>query len=294
MSDFFLPFVLSAAADSPVVAAFQSVMIRAQQSLDWIPNLTSESASLFYDSPPKYPRLNPRPAGLTAEQQQQWSMIVEAMQPLTTNVLRGEMQNARIEGDRLASNVAFWDKVMRVTQAVATAGYSEVAPLVKEKWAELQSNIAEWKKTRELALRIADHPKCPQDKAEKLRAKIAELDQSVAGKVTSTAAQIPGMDAAVQSEGLNGLEMIAALATIKTAVVIAGIAAVVAILVYCISSIKGLIKDLGLDALGDTLRDTQKALGPFLGVAILGLIGFVVYKKYSSPKPAQPNPRRLR
>ena len=67
-----------------------------------------------------------------------------------------------------------------------------------------------------------------------------------------------------------------------------------AIIVYCISSIKGLITDLGLDALGDTLRDTQKALGPFLGVAILGMIGFVIYKKYASPTPAQTNPRRLR
>lgn len=285
MSDFFLPVVLSSAADSPTVAAFQRVMITVQQTLDWVPNLTGETASLFYGAPPKYPRLNPKPAGLTSEQSQQWRMIYEVMRPLTSAALRGEMQVARIEGDRLAADAAFWSRVVRVTAAVATAGYSEVAPLIKEKWADLRGSIAEWKKTRELALRIADHPKCPADKAATLRAKIAELDSSVAGKVTSTAAQIPGMDAAVQSEGLGGLEMIAAIGTLKTAVVIAGIAAVVAIVVYCISSVKGLIKDLGLDAIGETMRDTQKALGPFLGIAILGLVGLIVYKKFAAPSP---------
>lgn len=282
MSDFFIPVQLSANADSPIVAAVQRVLIRAQQTMTWLPNLTGESASLFRDK--KYPRLNPTPEGLDDSQQKQWKIVFDAVAPITNMAVRGEMQNAAIEGQRLASNTAVWDAVYRVTQAVATVGYSEVEPIVKEKWAEMQSRITEWDDTRAWALRIANHKDCPPEKAAQIRQKIEELDGSVSGKITSLTAQIPGMRSALKQEGLGGFAALATLATFKSAVLITAIAAVVAIIVYCISSIKTIIEDLGLGAIGDAVKSGQKLLGPWLGVAIFAGVGFILYKKFAAPK----------
>jgi hypothetical protein len=284
MSDFFRPVILSARADSVVVAAVQQVLTKAQQVLSWLPNLTGESVSLFYGSPPKYPNLNSIPEGLDANQQKQWKLVWNAMQPISSKVLRGEMQSAAIDGAALAANTSFWDGVYRVTEAVATVGYSEVEPIVKEKWAEMQNRITEWDDTRAWALRIANHKDCPPEKAAQIRQKIDELDGSISGKITSLTAQIPGMRAALKQEGLGGFAALATLATFKSAVLITAIAAVVAIIVYCISSIKTIIEDLGLGAIGDAVKSGQKLLGPWLGVAIFAGVGFILYKKFAAPK----------
>lgn len=284
MTDFFRPVVLSARADNTVIAAVQQVLIKAQQVMPWLPNLTGEAVSLFYGSPAKYPNLNVIPEGLEENQQKQWKLVWDAMQPISSKVLRGEMQSAAIDGAALAANTAFWDTVYRVDMAVATVGLSEVAPIVEEKWKELRGRIKEWDDTRSWALKIAAHKDCPPEKAAQIRQKIEEMDGSISGKISSVAAQIPGMRGAIQQEGLGAIAALAALATIKTAVLITAIAAVVAIIVYCISSVKQVIDDLGLSALGDAVRSAQKMLGPFLGVAILGLVGFIIYKKMSAPK----------
>jgi hypothetical protein len=284
MTDFFRPVVLSDRADNTVVAAMQQILIKAQQVLPWLPNLTSEAVSLFYASPPKYPALNVTPEGLDDAQQKQWKLIWDAVSPITSKVVRGEMQVAALDGQRLASNTAFWDTVYRVDLAVATVGLSEVEPIVKEKWGEMQGRIKEWDDTRSWALRIASHKDCPPEKAAQIRQKIEELDGSISGKITSLAAQIPGMRTALKQEGLGAVAAFAALATIKTAVLITAIAAVVAIIVYCISSIKTIIEDMGLSAIGDAVKAGQKLLGPWLGVAIFAGIGFILYKKFSAPK----------
>jgi hypothetical protein len=284
MSDFFLPVILSARCDTPVIGTVQQILIKAQQVLTWLPNLTGESVSLFYASPAQFPRLNPTPEGLTDTQQKQWTLVYQAMQPVTSAVMHGEMQAAKIEGDKIASNTALWDAVYRVDLAVATVGLSEVEPIVKEKWKEMQGRIREWDDVRSWALKIAAHKDCPPDKAAEIRRKIDELDGSISGKITSLAAQIPGMRDALKQEGLGAIAALASLATIKTAVLIAAIIAVVAVIVYCISSVKTVISDLGLSALGDAVKAGQKALGPWLGVAIFGLIGFVIYRKVTQPK----------
>jgi hypothetical protein len=284
MTDFFRPVILSARADSTIVSAVQQILVKAQQVLPWLPNLTGEAISLFYGSPPKYPALNVTPEGLDSTQQKQWKLVWDAIAPISTKVIRGEMQAAAIDGANLASNTAFWDTVYRADAAIATVGMSEVAPIVEEKWNELRGRIKEWDDTRSWALKIAAHKDCPPEKAAQIRQKIEEMDGSISGKISSIAAQIPGMRGAIQQEGLGAIAALAALATIKTAVLISAIVAVVAVIVYCISSVKQVIDELGLSALGDAVRSAQKLLGPFLGVAILGLVGFIVYKKMSAPK----------
>jgi hypothetical protein len=282
MSDFFRPLSLSAPADTPLVAAWQRVLIAAQQNLTWLPNLTGESASIFKDR--KLPRLNPAPEGLTDEQQQQWKLVWDAMSPIDQKALRGEMQSAAIDGQRLATNTAFWDGVHRVTAAVATFGGSEITPEVKNKWAEMQGRIKEWDDTRAWALRIAAHKDCPPEKAAQIRQKVEELDGSISGKITSLAAQIPGMRTALQEEGLGGWGALASLATVKSVVLLGAIVAVVGIIIYCISSIKTIISDLGLQAIGEAVKSGQKMLGPWLGVAIFAGVGFIIYKKFAAPK----------
>lgn len=284
MSDFFLPVIVSARIDNPVIAAFQQVLIKAQQTMAWLPNLTGEAVSMFYASPPKYPNLNFTPEGLDDDQLKQWQMVWKAMQPISSGVLRGEMQLAQIEGARLAQDVAFWDGVRRVTLAVATVGLSEVEPIVEEKWKELRATMGEWKKTRAWALKVAEHKDCPADKAAQVRQKIADLDGSITGKIASLTSQLPGLQTAVEQDGLGAIAALAALATIKTAVLIAAIIAVVAVIVYCISSIKSVINDLGLSAIGKAVSTAQNMLGPWLGVGILGLVGFILYKKFAQPK----------
>jgi hypothetical protein len=284
MTDFFRPVILSARADNTIVAAVQQILVRAQQVLPWLPNLTSEAVSLFYASPPKYPALNVTPEGLDDTQQKQWKLVWDKMAPISSKVMRGEMQAAALDGQKLAADTAFWDTVYRVDMAVATVGLSEVEPIVKEKWAELQGRIREWDDTRTWALKIAAHKDCPPDKAAQIRQKIEEMDGSISGKISSVAAQIPGMRGALKQEGLGAFAALAALATIKTAVLITAIAAVVAIIVYCISSIKTIIEDMGLSAIGDAVKAGQKLLGPWLGVAIFAGIGFILYKKFSAPK----------
>lgn len=285
MSDFFLPVIVSARIDNPTISAYQQVLIRAQQTLSWLPNLTGEASSMFFGSPPKFPRLNREPAGLTEAQQRQWVMVWDAMQPLTSNVLRGELQLAKIEGDKLASNTAFWDTVYRVDLGIATVGASEVLPAVKEKWSELQAKTKEWQKIRQWALDIAAHPDCPPAKAEQVRARIAELDSSIGAKIASLTAQLPGFKDGVQQEGLGALPaIIGSIATVKGAVLITAIIAVLALLVYCISSVKTIVNDLGLAAVGDAVKAGQKLLGPWLGVAIFAGIGFIIYRKMTQPK----------
>jgi hypothetical protein len=110
------------------------------------------------------------------------------------------------------------------------------------------------------------------------------LDGSISGKIASLTAQIPGIRDAVKQEGLGGISALAALAHIKTAVLITAITAVVAIIIYCISSVKSIINDLGLQAIGEAIKTGQKALGPWLGVAIFAGIGFIIYKKFTTPK----------
>lgn len=287
MSDFFRPMALSVPIENSVVAAFQAVLIKAQQTLPWLPNLSAESANLFYGTPPKFPLLNSVPdEGLTETQQAQWKEVWKATAPIAKKVLIGELQQVQQDSIKLAANEAFWNMVYRIDMAIATVGLSEVAPIVEEKWIELKARLKEWKDTRAWAERIATDPRCPADKAEKLRAKLAEFDNSIGSKITSTIAQIPGFREPFQQEGLGAIAVLAALATVKTAVLIAAITAVVGVIVYCISSVKELVNDLGLSAIGDALRSTQKFLGPLFGVAILGLIGFIVYKKMSGPKPA--------
>jgi hypothetical protein len=282
MSDFFRPIVLSARADNTLMAAWQRVLISAQQNLKWLPNLTGESASLFMDS--KLPLLNAVPESLDPEQKRQWKAVWDAMQPIATKAMRGEMQAAAIDGQRLAANTAFWNGLYRTTEAVATVGLSEITPLVKEKWAEMQRKIKEWDETQAWALRIANHKDCPPDKAAEIRRKLEELEGSISGKITSLTAQIPGMRSALKQEGLGAWAALASLATIKSAVLITAIVAVVAIIVYCISSIKTIIEDMGLSALGDAVKAGQKMLGPWLGVAIFAGVGFILYKKFAAPK----------
>lgn len=282
MSDFFRPIVMSGAVDNAVVAAVQRIMIRAQQSLPWLPNLSAESSAAFYADPPTYPALNLYPAGLTDDQQQAWAMIYQAMQPITSSVLAGEMAQAQAAGEQLASNADFWTAVTRITKAVATVGFSEVAPIVAQKWDELRAKLQEWKDTRAWALKISSDPRCPADKGAQLRKKITDLDSSIAGKVTSVVAQIPGFQEPFKQEGLGFVAALSALATVQSGVAIAAIVAVVAVIAYAISSIKGLVDDLGLGAIGSAIGSASKLLGPFLGVAVLGLIGFIVYKKYAA------------
>jgi hypothetical protein len=167
MSDFFLPLNLSAPADTAVVAAWQKVLISAQQNIPWLPNLTAESSSLFKDR--KLPRLNPIPEGLTPEQQKQWKCVYDAMSPIDQKAVRGEMQAAALDGQRLAANTAFWEGVHRITAAAATIGYSEIDPIVKRNWVDMQARIKEWDETRAWALKIAAHKDCPPEKAAKIR-----------------------------------------------------------------------------------------------------------------------------
>jgi hypothetical protein len=148
----------------------------------------------------------------------------------------------------------------------------------------LQGRIREWDDARAWALRIAAHKDCPPDKAAQIRQKLEELDGSVSGKITSLAAQIPGFRGALKQEGLGGFAALATLATVKTAVLITAIIAVVAVIVYCISSIKTIIADMGLSAIGEAVKAGQNLLGPWLGVAIFAGIGFIIYKKFSTPK----------
>ncbi len=284
MSDFFRPVIVSAKIDNPVVAAVQSVLVAAQQTIAGLPNLTAESVSLFYGSPAKYPALNPTPEGLTDIQQKQWTLVWKAMSPITSAVMKGEAANARDLGVKLAADVSFWDSVSRVATAVATVGVSEITPYVEEKWREMKGKINEWDATRAWALKIADNKDCPADKAVQIRNRIAELDGSISGKIASLTAQIPGIKDAVKQEGLGGIAALATLAHIKTAVLITAITAVVAIIIYCISSVKSIINDLGLQAIGEAIKTGQKALGPWLGVAIFAGIGFIIYKKFTTPK----------
>jgi len=281
MSDFFRPVILSARADNATIAATQQVLIKATQTLPWLPNLTGESSSLFFGSPAKYPRLNPDPDGLTDTQKKQWKMVWDALSPITSLALRGEMARAAQDGERLARAEAFWDGVHRVTAAVATVGGSEITPLVQDKWGEMVGLIKEWDDTRTLALRIADHPDCPPDKSEALKKRLAELDASIVGKVASLTAQVPGIKDALKQEGLSGIPAaLKSIATIKSVVLLATIAAVAGIIVYCVSSIKQIINDLGLQAIGEAVRAGQKALGPWLGIGIFGLVGFIIYRKF--------------
>lgn len=125
MSDFFLPVVLSAPADNAMVAAFQAVMNKAQDSAPWLPPLAGESAGIFYGSPPSFPRLNPSPDGLDDSQQEQWTLIYRAVAPIASAAMRGEMQTAQAQGAQLASDAAFWNTVHRITLDVATLGANE-------------------------------------------------------------------------------------------------------------------------------------------------------------------------
>ena len=128
MSDFFLPISLSAPCDNATVAAFQQVMIKAQQALPWLPNLSQESSSLFYGdaTKPYFPRLNRSPSGLDSDQQSQWLMIYDATTNLCNAAIQGEMQTAQAEGARLAADTAFWNTVSRVVTDVATLGVNEL------------------------------------------------------------------------------------------------------------------------------------------------------------------------
>ncbi len=142
MSDFFLPVVLSASADNATIAAFQAVMNKANQTCPWLPPLASESAGIFYGSPPSFPRLNPQPEGLDASQQQQWGLIYQAVAPIASATMRGEMQAAQAQGAQLAADAAFWDTVYRVTADVATLGVNEL-------WADFWKAIADAKQSRD-------------------------------------------------------------------------------------------------------------------------------------------------
>lgn len=149
MSDFFLPVQLSAPADNPTIAAFQKVMIKAQQTCPWLGNLAGESSGLFYTSPPQFPRLNPTPEGLDDAQQQQWKLIYDAAAPITSAAMRGEMQAAQDQSTQLASDSAFWDGVYRVTLDVATLGANEA-------WVGFWDAIAAAKQARDGAAAALD------------------------------------------------------------------------------------------------------------------------------------------
>jgi hypothetical protein len=212
----------------------------------------------------------------------QWTEFWNAYSKTISPALKSEQQVLAAQGRALAANTAFWDKVYRINLAVATVGMSELAQVVKDKWAELQDRVQEWHDTREWIKRIASSPECPPEKSQQLLAKLAEMDSSVSGKITDLTSKVPGLAPSLKAEqGLGIIPVLSALASVPTAVSIAAIVGVIALIVYAISTMRGVVKDLGLDALGDALRQTTKLLGPFVGVAVLSLVGFILYKKFS-------------
>jgi hypothetical protein len=139
MSDFFLtPYVASQVVDNPTVASYQNVLRVAQSTLPWLPNLMMESSAAFYGTPPKIPRLNSFPSGLTSDQQQAWTQVKNAINPIEVAMMQGAMAQAKAQGDQLAANTTFWNNVYRATAAVATVGMTEAWALLVSKLQQIR------------------------------------------------------------------------------------------------------------------------------------------------------------
>ena len=216
MSDFFLPLVVSVPLDNATIAAFQQVLIKAQETMTWLPNIAGESSSLFYGSPAHYPNLNSQPAGLTVSQQQQWTMVCNAMQPITASFLKGEMASAQQAGVALAANVAFWDTVARIDEDIATLGVSEL-------WTKLWEAVDACKASRDatvITLQTAqdaldnlgsDSPTALIDDQATLSGQLSQLVDNVKSTLSPLGAD------AVQQAGLG------------TALIVAGIAGAIVV-----------------------------------------------------------------
>lgn len=264
--------------------AVNAVIVQAMKAMPWTGGqLQGEAALIMNDN--RIPVLDPNSSAVDDDTKAaQWKEFRAAFSKVVAPAYKNEQQALAIEGQNLAANTAFWDRVYRINLAVATVGFSELAQVVKDKWAELQARIQEWSDTKEWIQRIIDHKDCTANQAEALQMKLDELDEGISGKVISLSSKIPGLQPALKEQGLGVVAIFSALAAVPTAVSIAAIVALVALIVYAISSIKGLVHDLGLDALGDAMRQTSKLLGPLLGVAVLGVVGLILYKKFSKPK----------
>lgn len=222
MSDFFLPVVLSAAPDNTLVAAVQQVLVKAQQTLPWLPNLAQESSSLFYGSPPRFPRLAYDPDGLDDGQTQQWHQVYNAMVPIASAALRGEMKAAAVQGEQLAVNVNFWNTVYRVTEDVATLG---IAELWTKLWEAVDACKASYnattvtlQQTQEALSALSDS--VPSDLVT-AQYDLQNENRNLASKVTSTLAPLgqdavdhAGFGSALVIAGITGAVVVAITASV--------------------------------------------------------------------------------
>lgn len=179
MVDAFLQIALSAPVPNDVRTAATNVISRAQAAMPWIGGLVSQAALIFNNG--HWPRpTTPESVTSNPQQQAQWREFVNAYNPMTQQILKGERAAAKAEGERLAADVGFWDRVHRITQAVATTGLSEVGRL----WDQLQPKLTKLKDDRfatkaslDAVRKAVDNPQYAASMTEQ-RTKLAQLEAS--------------------------------------------------------------------------------------------------------------------
>lgn len=227
--DAFLQIALSSPVPQDVRTAATAVIAEAQAAMPWIGGLVSQAGLIFNAG--NWPRPT-TPESVTSDpaQQQQWREFVNAYTPMTQQVLKGERAAAKAEGERLAADVAFWDRVHRITLAVATTGLSEVARL----WNQLQPKLTKLKEDR-LAARASmdavrktvDNPQFAATMTEQ-RTKLAQLEtaqQQVTAGAVNALGPIAKIGGVREDLGLAGNPVLTWLTPAK--LIAAGVSAVV-------------------------------------------------------------------
>jgi hypothetical protein len=124
---------------APYRNAVLAIMQRIESTLDWAPRSLASVAQTMMDRYQTFPVLNAyglfstKPVWLKEDYQQKgWAEVVAAYKPIASAFLAKQMGAVSAEGDRLASNVAFWD----------TVGKYSGATYLQEVWDKLWDAIA--------------------------------------------------------------------------------------------------------------------------------------------------------
>lgn len=280
LTGFYIPGASMASISGPIMA----FMRQAHSALPFAPPAMAMAAQMML-SVDRLPVMVTEPetawwAIRSNAQRAAWKEVVQRYRNVVAPIYKKELAVAKAAVEKANADANFWATVRRTTVAVATMGLSELVPAVQAKWEELQTKLAEYKSTRESAVREMQNPATTAARRAQLADALSKTDSWV---LRSLAGSKPEEDLKPALAKDAGLGVIAPLALFGSL----GAAAQLVILGAAIAGVIGAIKvlnDLGVfavvGAVGDTLKAVRGVAGPLMGAVVLAGIGWYLYRRY--------------
>lgn len=237
-----------------------------------------------------------------------WKMLADEAKPLNRAGLTRARASTKLEGERLAGNVEFWDNTYRITAAVATLGVTELTDKLTGELKKLSDEVRAVNVGRRRLLAMMADPKTTPEKRAEAQRTLAKVTGHVdAGKlaIATELLQLSGYNATDLGlggfEGLGGFggasvlvgriggivnkipwlpPQIRSLLMGGTAAVLLGLLILVAVLMAAVYAIRTV-----LEAVGDSVMSVlgfggQKGgANRFIGALVILGAGYWAYKK---------------